>query len=652
MTAATPGPPVAPLPSPRLLRSTWRYGRVPLIEPLLGARIVPREWPFGDVDGVIGWGRKITGARALRIAERLGIPCLLAEDGFLRSIGLGHAEAALSIVLDDVGVHYDARGPSRLEALVRAGHDAVQCDRARRLAAAWRAGRVSKYNHAREAPGLLAEGDVLVVDQTAGDSSIACGLADAQSFKRMLEAALDEHPRSRVVLKVHPDVISGRKRGHYQQMSSGQSSRVVLQAADAHPPSLIEAAQAVYVVTSQMGFEALLWGKPVRCFGMPFYAGWGLTADDLPPPPRRGPASFESLVHASLIDYPRYLDPETMQRCEVERLLDWMALQRRQRERFPADVYAAGFDRRHKRLAPAFFAGSRVHFVERVQQAPAGACVAVWRGSAVAAGATDNGRTLIHVDPGWLTATHGNAAALPSWLIDRSGGADDFAARPDLERLLGSHAFDAPLLDRARRLRESLCADREAAARAGRPATAQAVLLVAGEPGVDPRPLLRAVRAEAPQARLLYWRGPPGPAVEAERDDDPGDLYDARVDATPLPALLARVDAVHTMGSPAGLQALLRGIPVVCHGCPFYAGWGLTTDRLPVPPRPRSLSLDALTAATLILYPTYLSRVTRRFTTPERVLLEQGAPGVASRFALLVDRLEPLLDRRRRLGGP
>ncbi|MGJ7724790.1 capsular polysaccharide export protein, LipB/KpsS family [Escherichia coli] len=30
-------------------------------------------------------------------------------------------------------------------------------------------------------------------------------------------------------------------------------------------------------MTSLSGFEALLHGKRVFCYGMPFYAGWGLT---------------------------------------------------------------------------------------------------------------------------------------------------------------------------------------------------------------------------------------------------------------------------------------------------------------------------------------------------------------------------------------
>jgi len=60
----------------------------------------------------------------------------------------------------------------------------------------------------------------------------------------------------------------------------------------------------------------------------------------------------------------------------------------------------------------------------------------------------------------------------------------------------------------------------------------------------------------------------------------------------------------------------------VAWGQPFYAGWGLTEDREPVARRSRRLSLDELVAGVLILYPTYVSRSTRRFATPERALDE------------------------------
>ncbi len=86
--------------------------------------------------------------------------------------------------------------------------------------------------------------------------------------------------------------------------------------------------------------------------------------------------------------------------------------------------------------------------------------------------------------------------------------------------------------------------------------------------------------------------------------------------------LLQAVDEVHVLTSLAGFEALLRGRGVTCHGLPFYAGWGLTTDAVRIERRTRKLSLDALVAVALIIYPTYVSRVTGHFTTPERVLEE------------------------------
>jgi capsular polysaccharide export protein len=85
------------------------------------------------------------------------------------------------------------------------------------------------------------------------------------------------------------------------------------------------------------------------------------------------------------------------------------------------------------------------------------------------------------------------------------------------------------------------------------------------------------------------------------------------------------VDAVHVLTSLAGFEALLRGRAVTCHGTPFYAGWGLTRDLAPVPARRgRALTLDALVAGVLILYPRYLDPVSGLPCPPE-VLVERMA---------------------------
>ncbi len=275
--------------------------------------------------GMVGWGRKRSYRWAKRFADLRCIPCLSLEDGFLRSVGLGSKEPPLSLVIDDIGIYYDATKPSRLEYLIANTHlDAAQLQRVRDITVAWRDGRLSKYNHARPfqpEQDFLPARFVLVVDQTFGDASIRYGMADASSFRRMLEAALDEHPDTPIVLKLHPEVFAGHKKGHFDALTQGPAGRVHLLGRDVHAPYLLERAEAVYSVTSQMGFEGLLWGKPVRTFGMPFYAGWGLTQDELKASDRRRGVSLETLVHAALIGYPRYVDPETGQRCEVERVI-------------------------------------------------------------------------------------------------------------------------------------------------------------------------------------------------------------------------------------------------------------------------------------------------------------------------------------------
>lgn len=317
---------------PRYGACWWRR-RYPTLPALLDADILYPPLLGRRIDALLAWGRKREPGRTLRLPGAAPVPVLTVEDGFLRSVDLGFRSPPLSVVLDRQGIYYDAGAPSDLESHIAATRPPAARERARRLMARWQAARVSKYNHAPEAPPPVDGPFVLAIDQTAGDASIGYGLASAASFTRMLEAALAEHPDLPVVLKVHPDVVAGRKQGHFDlaELVRRHGGRVVVVAQDLHAPALLAPAAAVYTVTSQVGFEALLWNKPVRCFGMPFYAGWGLTGDDQPRPARRAAATpaLEDLVHAALIDYPRYLDPASGTRGEVEQLVDWLGAHRR-----------------------------------------------------------------------------------------------------------------------------------------------------------------------------------------------------------------------------------------------------------------------------------------------------------------------------------
>jgi capsular polysaccharide export protein len=606
----------------------------------LGETIEPVYFstPAG-LTATLGWGRRKYARRARRVAKSRKIPFLCLEDGFLRSVGLGKTEPPLSIVVDDLGIYYDASHPSRLDSQIARPLNDEETSRARAMITAWRNGRVSKYNYAPDYAGDLPARYVLVVDQTWGDASISHGMADESSFQRMLERALIEHPACTVLLKVHPEVLAGRKRGHFNLESTARRSNVQVIGDDVHPVNLIEHAEALYVVTSQMGFEGLLWGKPVRTFGMPFYAGWGLTQDELPAPDRRKSVPLENLVHAALIEYPRYVDPETGRRCEAERVVEWMGLQRRMRTRFPNDIYALSFSPWKKPIVRRFFQGNRVHFVDAIDQIPEDATLAIW-----GQGYQDEKRRVIRLEDAFLRSVGLGADLIRplSWVMDSRGMYYDATAPSELERTLLTTEFSGELLTRAKRLRDRIVEGGLTKYNVGagtwqRPKDALRVLLVPGQVESDASiryggssirsnmGLLQAVREANPSAHVVYKPHPDvlaGLRTKGVGEDEALRWCNEVVTDVAMGTLLSAVDEVQVLTSLAGFEALLRGKKVTCYGQPFYAGWGLTHDIMPPARRTRRLTLDELVAGALILYPTYVSRVTGKFTTAERALDE------------------------------
>jgi len=283
-------------------------------------------------DCVAGWGRKASAEAARAFALRCGLPYVALEDGFLRSLRPGPGERPLSLVCDPIGVHYDATAPSGFEAAIELACtlDAAREERARRAMAYLREQRLSKYNHApmlsETRLGLKARraaGRVLVIDQTRGDAAIAFGRANAARFGAMLAAAIAENPGAQIIVKVHPETVLGRKRGHLKAAGDGASG-VRIMAEAVNPWALIEAVDTVYTVTSLMGFEALIAGREVHCFGAPFYAGWGLTRDRVAVSRRTVRPSLTQLFAAAYFDYARYAHPKTNTPLSFEEAAVWL----------------------------------------------------------------------------------------------------------------------------------------------------------------------------------------------------------------------------------------------------------------------------------------------------------------------------------------
>lgn len=252
-------------------------------------------------------------------------PVLRIEDGFLRSRGLGaNLNAPLSLVSDDLGIYYDPTRDSRLEQLITLSCDLPEYAilRSERLIHSLINAGLSKYNIGKSTlPDLPIGHRILVPGQVEDDASIQKGCDGVCTNLDLLKRARADNPDAVIIYKPHPDVEAGLRQGKIAPDEAAEYADLTVQNAD--PIALINAVDEVWTLTSLLGFEALLRGKPVTCLGTPFYAGWGLTRDLGTTPDRRyARPTIEQLAHATLIDYPRYYDPVAKLPCPPEVIID------------------------------------------------------------------------------------------------------------------------------------------------------------------------------------------------------------------------------------------------------------------------------------------------------------------------------------------
>lgn len=253
--------------------------------------------------------------------------------------------------------------------------------------------------------------------------------------------------------------------------------------------------------------------------------------------------------------------------------------------------------------------------------------------------------------PEWRTASSAPSPRAPTscrlsrWFVDGRGHYLDPSVPSDLEHIRATEAFTETDLRRARNIRDIIveagltkfnseprvrpqwaAADRDIVLVPGQVEDHASVRLGCG--GVRTNlALLERARRDNPDAFLVYK---PHPDAVAGNRSGAVALAVARKIAdhvetgVSVSGCIEACDVVHTMTSLSGFEALLRGKRVVTWGQPFYAGWGLTEDRMTngvaFGRRRRRLTLDELVAGALLRYPIYWDPVLRGYTTCEAVL--------------------------------
>lgn len=603
---------------------------------------------------ICGWGRKRSFSLAKQYAKKHNIDILCLEDGFIRSLGLGKAGyPPLSLVADQNGIYFDATKPSDLENLISQSEQEHRHKEAQHLIQKITQYAITKYNQTYDEIAHLQlnnKKNILVVDQTFGDQSIEYSGATADSFRVMLKQACIDHPDAQIWIKTHPDVIAKKAQGHFLDQDI-VFHQVKFLTGNFNPIQLLKKMDEVYVVSSQLGFEALLCDKKVHCFGMPWYAGWGVTNDQYAPiqvldQRRQIKRSLLHLFYCAYVLYARYVSPITHKRCGLEEILDILIPNIEKQIIFKSDITAYGFSRWKRCFLRQYlnFPNKNIKFKHFLKPKKNDYVVA-WGKKA---------RTLKQwgysnvctVEDGFIRSLGlGAALTRPCSLVFDPIGIYYDATQPSyLEHLISQEKLTLQQQRRTDHLIKKIINQNVSKYNVGhakilqRP-QAKRVILVVGQVeddlsvqlgGVDIKDnltLLKTVKAEHPDAYIIYK---PHPDVHAglRKGKITHEVilqyaHQIELDCSILECFKI-CDEVHTISSLSGFEALLRGLNVYCYGLPFYAGWGLTIDRHQSQRRNRKITLQHLVYMTLIAYPVYNIPSTKRMqiplVTPESVI--------------------------------
>jgi len=617
-----------------------------------------------------GWGRKFSGKIAVSLSEIIHGEFVLLEDGFIRSIGLGGSQS-FSLVEDDIGIYYDATALCKLENLLNNYDFKSNSDLLKKSTFAIdliKKSQVSKYNHA---PNIdddyfsnATSNKVLIITQTKGDLSLEYGLAKQFNTNEIIDTAIEENPNAEIYLKVHPDVLNGRKGSDIDIESFKTKCKIISD--DVNPISLLKHFSKVYTKTSQMGFEALIVGCECVCFGMPFYAGWGLTDDRVKCARRKRKLSVEEMFAASYILYAKYFNPYTQKPSDIIDTIKTIVRYREFERKSSKKIFLFGFSRwKHGFVVPFLkqFNKKNINFINPIFSSNINLAIRkgmdkncevyIWgagKHPEVEKFAQDNNIKITRVEDGFIRSIGlGSDLTRPySLAFDDVGIYFDPTQPSRLEELLNSTQFDSHIINEATQLIKVIVNsgiskyNNAIDVSINIPSGKKSILVVGqveddasiklGANAMTNLSLLKQVRAENSDAIIVYKPHPD--VVSGNRVGEVSgadiDLYsDLYLVDVGIGELISKVDEVHTMTSTVGFEALLQGKAVATYGMPFYAGWGLTKDKLDCGRRTRKLSLPELVAGTLILYPRYIDPNSGHYCAAE----------------LLIDRLKHQRDR-------
>ncbi|MGI7705247.1 capsular polysaccharide biosynthesis protein [Campylobacter jejuni] len=589
-------------------------------------------------DVFVGWGRKKSGLKAVELAKKHNVKFLLLEDGFLRSLNLGVENSpSFSIVKDEIGIYYDATAPSKLENILNTYEfSSEELEQAKKAIELIKKEKLSKYNNNLCLPKELFNANeerVLIITQVANDTSLKFGLADNFSTQDIINEAIKENPNAKIYIKIHPDVLSSKKQSDFN--AQDLPSKCVVIKENYNPIELLSHFKKVYTKTSGMGFEALMLKQECVCYGMPFYAGWGLTQDKQMCKRRLKKRSLEEVFCAAYILYSEYFNPYLNQKSDIFDTIYTLAKYKKIEQANSNTLYFLGFTLWKRWFMRPFFKAknNKIIFLNSLDELYKANLnpedkIFIWgKKYDKALLAKDFNNEIFLVEDGFLRSVFlGSDLTRPfSLIIDSKGLYVDPSKPSDLEDILQNHIFDESLKQRAKKLITMIMQNKFSKYNGLKheklnfntnkkiiliPAQVEDdASMILGGADFDTLKLLQSVRAANKDAFVVFKPHPDvlsGNRKGLKDKDIILEYCDEIIENVSIDSAINACDEVHTITSTSGFDALLRAKKVVVYGKPFYAGWGLTQDLHHISRRTRVLSLEELVAGVLILYPRYI----------------------------------------------
>jgi capsular polysaccharide export protein len=585
----------------------------------------------------VSWGyrTKVKTTFLLELLET--IETVYFEDGLIKSIqDLEQSDSVFSFIVTTNSPYYDAFNISSLENTISSFNDfpenlKVQSTVFRETISSH---FINKYNNIKSIIDIDIEDDsVLLISQLKDDLSLIHGCQQEISTKEIFDHISKVHPNKKIYVKIHPKSLTTSATNDIDLEYAKRFATIISD--DTNSIALLKKFKHVFTKTSSMGYEALIVGCNVTCFGNPFYSGWGLTNDIYPLERRVRKLSIEQLLFIVSMKFTTYVNPFEKKESDV---FDCLAniIKFKNIASYSNKKIFCGISFWKRKFIKPFLFNKNIKFSKKK-------CDFSW-------GFKFPGN-IVKIEDGFIRSKNlGSFLTKPySLSIDSRGIYFDINTESDLEYFSNELSILLELSEtnksRIKSFKEKFISSKISKYNLSSINTtffnslitdSKRIIFIPGQvdsdmsikksgQGYDTLSLVKKVRDNNPDSFIVFKEHPDVSAGNRSKNYSLN-IISSFVDSiipqsVSIQDCISFSDEIHVITSTVGLEALFSNKKVVTYGTPFYAGYGFTSDTQSSSfySRRNKISVDSFLSVVYFYYPLYIDN-SNKLTTAEKVI--------------------------------